>query len=375
MSDERRPDRKPRASSGVNPVDADTPRRGASGQAPRAASVDLERIRQVHLGDVPPEAARIVLLERVLRLAPSIESAGAELPQVQRTPPEGTRSVVVGRNDPSGDRAGARTGGGGSSRAPSWAIAGVGFGLAAAAGVALLFGADDGPGIHPEPTQAAKVRESDVVQPTRGPCTVARGNAGAVASFSEAVQIPPASYGPGGNMGPSAFAIPELDGRRGTWFHARNSVGEVGVPQGLSIAIPPGNGDERSLAINAAGPPPVGWGANFGVRFEPCYDASAYAGVEVTMRGSGVIFVGLQTLDSVPVEFGGRCTTRCWFTGGRHIALTDEFVTHRIRWEDVSPPSPSRGIPSELDQIMFSVQSGPEPYDIWVSELRFISQE
>jgi hypothetical protein len=129
--------------------------------------------------------------------------------------------------------------------------------------------------------------------------------------------------------------------------------------------------DQRVLLV--AGPPPVGWGANFGIRFSRCYDASAYLGFEFRVRGPGTMFVGFQTMDSVPLDMGGRCTTKCWFTGGRYLVLEEAFTTHRILWSDVSPPDPSSDVSRELLQISFNVQSGTEPYELWLDDLRLIS--
>jgi hypothetical protein len=133
----------------------------------------------------------------------------------------------------------------------------------------------------------------------------------------------------------------------------------------------PSSNDARALHL--AGRAESGWGANAGIEFESCYDASAYDGIEFRARGPGAVFVALQTVSSVPVEAGGRCQDKCWFNGGRFLVLGDDFQTYQVRWPDVNSPNPDPPIETELLQILFSVQSGTD-YDYWLDDVRFIAR-
>jgi len=207
------------------------------------------------------------------------------------------------------------------------------------------------------------------------PCSTAEGDDGRIVEFGAPARVSPLGYGigaPPSQVG-EGLAIAARDHRSGMWFHTRSLGDGNALPAPLLVAESPEATREHPYALRAEGPPPVGWGANVGVRFERCYDASAYAGVELRLKGKGVVFVGLQTPTSVPVDFGGRCTTRCWYTSGRNFALDGQFTTQRILWKDLQQQA-DKPVERELLQIMISLQSGPDPYELWVSDLRFVTQ-
>lgn len=306
------------------------------------APLGLDELRQAHLADRPAPLRREALLAalREIRFAPNTSPAVHHQPVMWAKPIAAT-SLATGL-------------------------------LAALVGV-LLIERDDPQRIEPEPpadgagsqfmARAGESGAQGLGGSSAGACVRARGDDGLLADFEQSVAVPGAQ-----------LTIRPRDGRSGNWFHQRNIGGQMAQPQPLRILESPEATHENRQALRIAGPATTGWGANAGVQFDRCYDGSAYAGVEFRARGSGLLFVGLQTSDSIPVEFGGRCTQKCWFTAGRHIVLSDRFATHRIRWEDVSSPDPSYEVPKELMQLMFSVQSGPEPYEFWLDDLRFIPE-
>jgi hypothetical protein len=289
----------------------------------------LERLRQQHIEDRPSEARRRRLLESI--------SANHEQELQYSRPQQPLGAKVL-------------------SVAP-WALAAMAIFCAG-----YFWRAP--PSIEAEPA----ISQRSMVPPRKAPnppCVRAVGNDGLIADFEHAVS----------EHTDTAPVLHQRDGRVGRWFHRRNTTGDMIQPEPLRIVDHPEATEANRRALRIAGPPPVGWGANAGIELQRCYDASAYAGIEFRARGSGVIFVGFQTVASVPLEFGGNCTTKCWFTAGRYFALSDQFATHRISWQDLSSPEPDYDVSKELLQLTFSVQSGSKPYEFYLDDLRFIPKE
>lgn len=327
-------------------------------------SANWEELRRAHLGDRPSPLRRQELLAQLSSLCTP--------PTLAPPPGPAERLPALGPKR--------------RAKLPVWMLLTAAF---VAGGAATLWlEARDRLPLTPEPpafsvarnpdrgaSEAARAKDANGVDRTAalaqqqlaaampGGCIRARGDDGLLNDFERPIA-------PG-----SAIAVEQRDGRTGEWFHLRNTSGMDAQPEPLRIVgvSQTNTGDQKALQV--AGPARVGWGANAGIRFEQCYDASAYAGIEFRARGKGGVFVGLQTLDSVPVELGGRCTSKCWFTGGRYLVLTEQFTTYRIRWQDLSPPDPTYDMAKELLQLMFSVQSGPEPYEFWVDDLRLLRRD
>lgn len=179
--------------------------------------------------------------------------------------------------------------------------------------------------------------------------------------------------------------LPGLEGRSGRWWHQwATATGHQGA---VAEVLPlPDASNGSGFALRAAGTEAVGWGAKLvaglsvqvgerpeAVRFR-CYDASAYAGVKFRARGSGILFVLLQTRDSVPAELGGMCREKCWFTASRAVVLTGDFRDYHLEWEQFNPPDPSRAPQSNLMLLEFLVQRTTEPYEIVMSEVALMTR-
>lgn len=192
--------------------------------------------------------------------------------------------------------------------------------------------------------------------------------------------------GTDGRLWDSTRTTPDLiqaDGRFGRWMHHWSE----GIANGFAAAnLTPLAGGDAGFALTVAGSHAPGWGAKLGsglrvhlgadpdqVRFD-CYDASKYAGVKFSARGKGVVFVLLQTVDSVPLELGGTCTKRCWFTSSHAVALTAELREHRITWDRFSKPNSNQSAPSRLTLLEFLVQPQPEPYEVVVTNAAFMTE-
>lgn len=303
---------------------------------PRRTELDLEHLRSQHSSDTPSAAQRAQLLSHIL--------------QHEAVAPPPTRTSLG---------TGLRRGG--------LAIA---LGVSSAV-VAVAVWRWTGPAIHPEPTPF-NLAAPATGRPTAAPlasapaavtaaqqrarrCTVAAGDAGLLADFEQA----PTS--------PVSLALPNLDQRHGEWVHMRHdpTLGSSDVP----LLLVPQRTPVNNTLLHVQGAAGTGWGANIGLRLSSCYDASAYGGVQFRARGPGSVFLAIQTVSSVPVEFGGECREKCWFTGGRFVVLSKGFETHRIHWSDINGPE-GEPVEKALLQVMFSVQSGAA-YDFWLDDVKF----
>ncbi len=193
--------------------------------------------------------------------------------------------------------------------------------------------------------------------------------------------------GTDGRLWDSTRTTPDLiqaDGRFGRWMHQWPERTANGI---AAASLTPLAGGDAGFALTLAGSHAPGWGAKLGsglrvhlgaapdqVRFD-CYDASKYAGVKFSARGRGVVFVLLQTVDSVPMALGGTCTERCWFTNSHAVALTPEIREHRITWDRFMKPNSSQSVPSRLTLLEFFVQPQPEPYEVVVTNAAFMTEQ
>jgi hypothetical protein len=306
-----------------------------------SAPVDLEELRQSHLSDGASPSRRAELLAQIAMIPRSevVDSRGIRFPKLT-----------------------------------SWALPLVFVSAAFSLAVGVWLGRQ--PGIYPESIGQARGGDANpkddrylAAHVTAAGCNRGRGDDGLLSDFE-------------GGANEEDFEIPSRDGRVGHWFHTRNRNGAEWrmLPLRVAAAEPvdaqSGAADVsvQGHALRVAGAPPTGRGVNVGIMLSRCYDAEAYAGIEFKVRGTGLWFFNVQTLDSVPAELGGRCTHKCWFTGGRQVQPTDRFETYSVRWDDMTPPDPNYDMSLEVLQLVFSLQSGPEPYELWLDDVKFIEK-
>lgn len=170
---------------------------------------------------------------------------------------------------------------------------------------------------------------------------------------------------------------PSIDGRSGVWLHSWGGS-MPGDPRPAEI-VP--SADADGFLLRAAGPSASGWGAKLGValRARPgstlqsakveCYDASAYDGIRFRASGSGIVFVLLQTPDSVPPELGGTCRDKCWFTASHAVALSEEPQDYLLEWSVFSREDDAQPIQSRLMFVELFFQKRNVPYEVAVQSV------
>jgi hypothetical protein len=171
-----------------------------------------------------------------------------------------------------------------------------------------------------------------------------------------------------------------LDGRFGGWMTYDDGTGKQ-TPPGRSALFPsriPGGRGPSKGALHATGGKFTNWGVTLGAELADagCYDASAYAGIELYAKGPGRLRVGLQMIDVQDVKYGGLCTKDCYNTHRAVITLGKTFERHVVRWEDlkqlfVAGP-PTSFDPKRVRFLEFGIAPEDTPFDVWIDDVAFV---
>ncbi|HEY3234689.1 MAG TPA: hypothetical protein VGJ84_08225 [Polyangiaceae bacterium] len=120
------------------------------------------------------------------------------------------------------------------------------------------------------------------------------------------------------------------------------------------------------------------WGGGTGWTFEGCYDASAYGGFEIWLKGSGAGWVTLDSPQTASRYQGGPCATDCGYTIA--VTLTPEWTLYSRRWSEIiGGPSNSAMDPTKITDVViwmcsngWCAQDGPIDIDITFDEARWL---
>jgi hypothetical protein len=134
------------------------------------------------------------------------------------------------------------------------------------------------------------------------------------------------------------------------------------------------------FAPNGSGDPNEGycWGGGTGWTFDGCYDASAYGGIELWLKGSGAGWVDLGSPLTASVGQGGLCTENCGYS--ILVNLTDSWQHISAGWTDIiGGPSFSAMDPSKITSVNiwmcnngWCTQDGPTDLDIIYDDVRWL---
>jgi hypothetical protein len=243
--------------------------------------------------------------------------------------------------------------------------------LAAAAAAVLMVRASPEQAVTPEPSpppiaeSTAKVPVPSPLPPSCPELVIARGRAPLIEDFEAA----------------DSRVLP-LDGRSGGWMTYDDGTGKQ-TPPGRSALFPsriPGGRGASKGALHATGGKFTLWGVTLGAELADagCYDASAYAGLELYAKGPGKLRVGLQMIDVQDVKYGGLCTKDCYNTHRAVITLGKTFERHVLRWEDLhqlfeaGPPIAFN--PRRVRFIEFGIAAADTPFDVWIDDVAFVTR-
>lgn len=220
--------------------------------------------------------------------------------------------------------------------------------------------------ISPEPVTQHRtdhtLAQNQPVQPK--PCVVAQGN-----------------YPGLWDAGSAGVEAPSEDGRFGGWVHFRD-VGSQGRREPVQVVLLESAGSTR-YALGVEGPATPGWGAKLSVGMRArtqsehgahleCYDASAYRGLRFRASGTGIVQVVLQTAESIPVELGGKCTEKCWFSSSHAVALDATFRDFEIPWHQFGPERTETAVVPQLMMVDFVIQATDAPYNLTLDHVAFM---
>ncbi len=175
------------------------------------------------------------------------------------------------------------------------------------------------------------------------------------------------------------------DNRQGQWYDIDDGSGGTQHPLLSEWKTEAGGMGNGGGALHRYGGGYTVWGSGVGVSFawengRACaYDASVWDGVSFWAKGNVEGFVvGINELDVIPKEEGGRCELNCY---GGHLATMDLDACWRryaVRFDELEPAvwGSERGPinPEELVSISFYVYSGAAPdnrFDFWLDEIAF----
>jgi len=139
-----------------------------------------------------------------------------------------------------------------------------------------------------------------------------------------------------------SFALPQ---GRGVW-NVFNDATPLGSQYPSDCSFPtllPGEHDNSNYSFLTYGCGLRNWGAGIQLILrkdtpgchEP-YDASGYDGIEFKARGSGVIRLGINTIDTTPPEFDGVCTSGCFQSYEKAFEVHADWAVYRAAFSDLS---------------------------------------
>ena len=172
-------------------------------------------------------------------------------------------------------------------------------------------------------------------------------------------------------------ALAPLEQRAGFWRWARESDAPGTAPALLPVPRPDAKARNR-LALHVKGAQLYDWGATLEASFQPpCYDASRYTGIRLSARGPGRVYVSLREVGVIPGFEGGTCERDCYNSHAAKLELGRDWRSYQVRWVELR----QRGIgkplldPSQLHSVAFLIRPEDTPYDVWVDDVRFMTEE
>lgn len=169
------------------------------------------------------------------------------------------------------------------------------------------------------------------------------------------------------------------EGRDGFWFTQNDGTGKQ-VPEVGGLLIPQRSvqaGGKPRYGLSTRGTGFSGWGATLGVLLVEagCYDASAYRGIEVRIRGPGRLLLGLQTFDVIPESDGGSCRKDCYANHATALELSSKFETKRVLFSELEQPSFGTQVEfdsQKLRSILFTAAPADGGFAFTIDELSFV---
>jgi len=238
-------------------------------------------------------------------------------------------------------------------------------GAAAALVGVWLWPAGSEPRVTPEPEPTTLLPGAALPAPVLPPCgrvSVGSGNDPEIDDFED------------GNA-----RLGVADGRSGIWKAIGDGSGKQ-APSPGEIAFPvrlaePGRASRFVLRLRAERMTVGGAGVSADLAPGRCYDASAYAGIELSARGTGRVYLAAMMIDLMEKKWGGLCERDCYDQHSAPLDLTRGWRRYQIRWEQLEQAGWGRRLafdPARLLALSVSVQSADTPSELAIDDVRFI---
>jgi hypothetical protein len=176
--------------------------------------------------------------------------------------------------------------------------------------------------------------------------------------------------------------------REGWWYVATDDTpGSILPEKGEfnSIALPPEEATlENRYALYGKAQGYQDWGVVWGttIRWKAdglkCpFNASNYVGLKFRARGKGSLHLKIGNPETVPAEYEGKCTQKCWDSHGQRVYLTEDWRAYVVRWDRVQQEgwgAEARFDPERLLAFNFSVNGKDLPVEFWLDDIEFIRE-
>jgi hypothetical protein len=174
--------------------------------------------------------------------------------------------------------------------------------------------------------------------------------------------------------------------REGYWFAAADSTpGQMSPkPNAFAPELLPAeeSSPENRAAAHLQASGYTDWGVVWGTTLRwvdqgvKCpFNGSKFAGIQFRAKGNGRLRVNLGIPETIPKEYDGTCSERCYDTHSRVVMLTPEWETYVVPWTQLQQwgwGTQARFDASRLLNLQFAVDGKQLPVDAWIDDLTFI---
>ena len=183
------------------------------------------------------------------------------------------------------------------------------------------------------------------------------------------------------DMEANVSSILQSDGRAGYWYTFNDGQGGTQAPAPNGPFLPDANSGgfpgsaraRRTQGSGFSGYAGFGFDLNNPAGSRQAYDASAYGGIVLWVRGTVNLRVLFPTRATAPVNEGGECLSSCNHSFGLDIPVALEWAQQTVPFVTLHQQGASSAVPFDpkaLLGIAFSVPTGGA-FDVWVDEIGF----
>ena len=168
-------------------------------------------------------------------------------------------------------------------------------------------------------------------------------------------------------------------GRFGIWNFVTADGSGAPVPFPLTPEVFDGPSGKRR-ALHARGSDRHDWRAVWATFGPSCYDASAFAGIRFTARGSVKIGFELSMVDGVESRHGGVCEADCYHPHRKGIVLTERFQRYEVLFHELAqaPETPAAARRAldlhRLFALAFVIDAGEKSFDFWIDDVEWFDR-